>query len=133
MISRICAFLRKAKNEQGFTLVELMMVVAVIGLLAGFGIPSYRNARAKAQEAQVKAAVANVVTALEMYMAEEGSYPASLNDLVGTYIQNLDPSLLDDESPSHIKYKPVGEENNYDDYSLEVYINGTLNTELGVD
>lgn len=135
MLVKIHRLLRRTNGEQGFTLVELMLVVAVIGILLGVGIPSYRNARAKAQEAQLRATAANVETALELYMVDNNQYPDSIKKLVGSYIQIEDASILydldEDQVPDNftgIAYKPQPD----GDYTIKIYINGkAINQQTG--
>jgi general secretion pathway protein G len=68
--------------EQGFTLLELMIVMVVIGLLAAIAIPSYtRNIRA-ANEAVLKADLHTLRTAIDSYTVDKGKAPQSLDDLV---------------------------------------------------
>jgi general secretion pathway protein G len=68
--------------EQGFTLLELMIVMVVIGLLAAIAIPSYiRNIRA-ANEAVLKADLHTMRTAIDSYTVDKQKAPQSLEDLV---------------------------------------------------
>jgi len=62
------------KNVLGFTLIELMVVVAIIGLLASVAIPQYRKYQAKSRASEAKLALASVYTALESYFAEYNHY-----------------------------------------------------------
>ncbi|GAB6100349.1 hypothetical protein JCM16358_22280 [Halanaerocella petrolearia] len=78
-----------ATREEGFTLIELMIVIAVIGTLAGIAIPQFGGVRDKADIAAVKSDLRNIQAGLEMYNAEEGEYPASLSD-INDYITNVD-------------------------------------------
>lgn len=72
-------FMRKGKKkEEGFTLIELVIVIAIIGILMAIAIPNYMTARQAAAVSATKANLKNLATALELYMAEEGAsaYPA---------------------------------------------------------
>ncbi len=65
------------KNERGFTLLEMMVVVAIIAILAGVLIPNFSRARS---QAQTSACVGNekiIATALELYFTDNQKYPAS--------------------------------------------------------
>lgn len=79
--------MRIQKNRKsGFTLVEIMIVVAIIGLLAAIAIPNFVKAR---QTAQANACINNlrqIDGAKEQYMLEEGTStaPTAMSDLAGT-------------------------------------------------
>jgi prepilin-type N-terminal cleavage/methylation domain-containing protein len=63
------------KNQKGFTLVELMIVVAIIGILAAIAIPQFSKYRARAQNSAALADVTNLRTDMEGYFAEWQGYP----------------------------------------------------------
>ncbi len=69
-------------NEAGFTLVELMVVVAIIALLAAVVIPNFVHARAQAAVSATEANMKQIATALELYYADHRTYPA-INGPVG--------------------------------------------------
>jgi type IV pilus assembly protein PilA len=69
------AFFRKSKNQKGFTLVELMIVVAIIGILAAIAIPQFAKYRARAQNTAALTDVRNVRTDMEGFFAEWMRYP----------------------------------------------------------
>jgi type IV pilus assembly protein PilA len=60
-----------ARNE-GFTLVELMVVVAIIGVLATLAVPQYQRFTAKARQSEAKIALGAMRTAIESYRPENG-------------------------------------------------------------
>jgi type II secretion system protein G len=68
-------------TERGFTLVELMVVVAVIGVLATIAIPLYANVLARGRIAQAQADSRSLASAVGVYGAHMGSIPAALTQL----------------------------------------------------
>jgi type IV pilus assembly protein PilE len=64
-------------RSRGFTIIELMIVVAIIGLLAGIGIPSYREQVNKGKRAEGKAALLSAASRLERYYTQNNCYPSS--------------------------------------------------------
>jgi general secretion pathway protein G len=68
--------------EQGFTLLELMIVMVVIGLLAAIAIPSYTNNIRNAKEAVLKEDLHTMRTAIDSYTVDKQKAPETLDDLV---------------------------------------------------
>ncbi len=62
------------KTTKGFTLIELMITVAVIGILAGIAYPSYQDSVRKSRRADAKAALLGLANAMERHFTETNSY-----------------------------------------------------------
>jgi len=68
--------MKMLKMKKGFTLIELMIVVAIIGILAAIAIPQFANLVAKSQEGRTKANLGTIRSALSIYYGDlEGWYP----------------------------------------------------------
>ena len=80
-------------TKRGFTLIELVMVIVIIGILALIIVPKFASQRAKAQIATTKANLESLRTAIDLFYANEGEWPD--NDL---------GDLADGTSPSTDKY-----------------------------
>jgi type II secretion system protein G len=61
--------------RKAFTLIELLIVVAIIGILAAIAVPNFLNAQTRAQIAKVESDMKSLATALEMYLVDRSSYP----------------------------------------------------------
>ena len=90
---------RMAQDESGFTLVELLVVMLILGLLAAIAIPAFFNQRDKARDAEAKAAVRTAQTAIETYATDHnGSYAGATSDPTAAdldSLQRIEQSLRD--------------------------------------
>ncbi len=74
--------MRSRHMEKGFTLIELIIVFTLIGILVGLGIPQYKYAVQKANEATLKENLFQMRTLLQQYFTDKHKYPISLQTLV---------------------------------------------------
>jgi len=86
-----------ARRAHGFTLIELMIVIAIIGVLASIAIPSFRNYQMNAKRAEAYANLAALAKAQKTYFAEFNQFVLVLQE----------PGTTDVSSPTGVK-RPVG-------------------------
>src|SRR5580658_9840496 len=66
---------RRRSNQDGFTLIEIMVVILILGLLATIVVQSLRGATDKAKRVKAQADIAEIKTGLDRYYLDAGSYP----------------------------------------------------------
>ncbi len=77
-------------GQLGFTLIEIMIVMAIVGILITIAEPSYRVQTVKAREAALKKDLFVMRDVLDQYAADHGGYPDSLRQLVdASYLRGL--------------------------------------------
>lgn len=110
------------KRNKGFTIVELLIVIVVIGILALLVITTYSGIQAKARNSKRSSDVATIQTQLEAFFQNSGYYP-SLTDMnsaswLSTNMKSLDTgALIDPSNPTQSKTlvaSPVAKSYSYD-------------------
>lgn len=79
------------KTKRGFTLVEIMIVVVIIGMLAAIAIPGYQRVRKNSQDRAVTNNMRQISGAADQYFLENGVTTVGLNSLIGSsnYVRSL--------------------------------------------
>jgi len=92
------------KDEKGFTLVELMIVIIILAILTGIAVPSYMVLRTRARISAAQSELKNMATAIEMYFADKDEkYPDNLAAVESAgYMTNVP-----DEDPWEVAYEYI--------------------------
>ena len=69
------------RNQEGFTLVELIIVVVIIGILSAISIPSFQNMRYRADKAEAKTIANSVIKAAAIVLIDSGEIPNNWVDI----------------------------------------------------
>jgi general secretion pathway protein G len=76
MMKKIIPF-RKKINNRGFTLIELMVVIVILGILAGLIVPKIMGRPEEAKQLKAKMQIESLETALKLYKLDNGTYPTT--------------------------------------------------------
>ena len=99
-----------ARSRPGFTLIEIIIVLGIIGLLVGLGLPQYKSARIKSQETVLKANLFELRKQIDLYFLDKGQYPLTLQTLVQEgYLRSLpvDPMTRSSSTWVEIRETPA--------------------------
>ena len=119
-------------RSRGFTLIEIMVVVAIIGILAAIAIPSYQNQVRKSNRANAQAFMLDVVNKQQLYLSTARAYAPTLADLQVTapvdvtkfYAITLTP-VVGPPPGFTLRLDPAGVASQAPDGWLEIDANGT--------
>ncbi|MDA3871698.1 MAG: prepilin-type N-terminal cleavage/methylation domain-containing protein [Candidatus Marinimicrobia bacterium] len=86
---------KSLRNQAGFTLVELMIVIVIVGILAAVAVPIYQSNINKAKMSECDAALGTIRTALRVNFAENGNYPTNAANTQVVGAAGLDVGTID--------------------------------------
>lgn len=89
MVTLQAAMKKKQRNQGGFSLIELIVVVTIIGILAGVAMVNIRYATQKAREAALRDNLFSMRKAIDNFYADKQKYPSNLAELVPNYIRKI--------------------------------------------
>jgi len=91
------------KKAKGFTLIELMIVVAIIGILAAIAIPNFLRFQARAKQTEAKQNLGSIYTAYISYFSDISTYPSTASITVGAQTYNC-LNITDWEPKGRLRY-----------------------------
>lgn len=108
----------RLRRTTGFTLIEVLLVIAIIGVLAVIGIPQFIAYRSRAVDAQMKSDLRNAAVAVESYFTKRSVYPASISEVDGFGFQptsgvTLTLNVVSQSSYTITAAKPGGTQASY--------------------
>ena len=88
-----CSCKKVKKSKKGFTLIELMIVVAIIGILAAIAVPKFAQMLEKSREGATKGNLSSIRSSVSIYYSEkEGTWPGDLTTAYTSYLYPIPPA-----------------------------------------
>jgi general secretion pathway protein G len=116
----------RRRRWAAFTLIELIVVLAIIALLVAVAVPRYFNSVERAKEATLKQSLSVMRDALDKYYGDLGNYPNALDDLVSKrYLRKLPEDPITQSAATWVVVKPPGDSGRTGVYDIRSGAPGT--------
>lgn len=120
------------KPQSGFTLVELVVVIAILGILAGIAIPRFLIANATARGSKIIADLNTCESAINIYYAKNSSFPESKDEVLGSFLSSwpnapIGKAIITNNKGNELELEVQTEKYVYDNSST----GSELNTKIG--
>jgi type IV pilus assembly protein PilA len=126
---------RMTSEESGFTLVELLVVMLILGLLAAIAIPSFFNQRDKAKDADAKEAARTMQTSVETWATDHGGAYNGTNVPTAADLKAIEPTLNNatfvdaDITATANSYSVKATSDTGNTFTIKRYTNGQLDSD----
>ncbi len=101
-------------SREGFTLIEIIIVMTIIGILIGLGLPQYKNHLLRTREAVLRENLFTLRKLIDEYCVDKGKYPDSLQSLVQDgYLRMIPPDPITKSSSTWVEVREMPSSDEY--------------------